>query len=948
MHDMKMRGFFMHARGGLETEYLSEEWYDCIKACVDEAKKLGMEAWAYDENGWPSGFAGGKLLDDPDNHAVYLEPKFTETYPEETDAALAVYAIGADGRPSITRSPIDGCHRYLTVYKRKDSSYVDTMRDDVTEKFIKETHVEYQKRLGDDFGGAMPGFFTDEPQYYRGATPFSERMEKWFEDEYGYSVLDALPALFYDYGGAEKYRYDYHKMTNRKFTENFSKKIYDWAEANGVKITGHFIEEQSLSGQMLCCGDIMPQYMYEHIPGMDYLGRGLQTDLPTKQLGSACAQLGRKEVLSEMFACCGWDVTPSELKHIAELQYSSGVNIMCQHLYPYSIRGQRKRDYPAHYSEHDLWQEHLRAFDEYFNNLGYMLAMGTEYADTLVIHPIHSAWLTYKRIDHANSVSKLDDELRDLAYLLSGNQITYHFGDETMMAELASVNGRKLRVGLCEYRKVIIPACDTLDGSTVAFIKEFMKNGGKVYTFRGRIPTRIDGSPADLSFLGACEDISDSATFERFRNEEAIVVTHTENVTARDLRMMVRQTEYGRLIYLTNLSNKEFRSLKVNIKGGEKFGKLDISTLALSPLHGRQTENGCELIVELAGSEAVILTEYEAPDLLPFEEPAERKCIKFNAPFKVTKLPENMLTLNRASVSYDGVNYTEVRPLERIRDNLLRERYRGKLWLSFPFRVVDIPEKLCAVTEPANSLELYVNGQPLTIGKDTRIDPSFRCTDISSIVHKGDNTLTLKFDYYQREYVYYVLYGGVSETLRNCLVFDTEIECPYLFGSFALDAAPEGFRYDTDVAMRYTAGCEFPLIRQKDDIDIRNVVTDGYPFYCGKLTFETKLEYKSGDSTLLRLNGRFATVEVNVNGTPAGTLLFGEYLELAGHLKEGENTLTLTLCNAYRNLLGPHHLKQAEPMGVGPTSFSFENQWQGEKCDAFEPLYSFVRFGINV
>jgi len=42
--DMKkigMSGFFMHARSGLETEYLSDEWYDCIKACVDHAKKVG-------------------------------------------------------------------------------------------------------------------------------------------------------------------------------------------------------------------------------------------------------------------------------------------------------------------------------------------------------------------------------------------------------------------------------------------------------------------------------------------------------------------------------------------------------------------------------------------------------------------------------------------------------------------------------------------------------------------------------------------------------------------------------------------------------------------------------------------------------------------------------------------------------------------------------------------
>ena len=57
MKELGMGGFFMHARGGLETEYLSDDWFNCINVCIDEAKKLGMEAWSYDENGWPSGFA---------------------------------------------------------------------------------------------------------------------------------------------------------------------------------------------------------------------------------------------------------------------------------------------------------------------------------------------------------------------------------------------------------------------------------------------------------------------------------------------------------------------------------------------------------------------------------------------------------------------------------------------------------------------------------------------------------------------------------------------------------------------------------------------------------------------------------------------------------------------------------------------------------------------------
>ena len=54
-------GFFMHARGGLGTEYMGEAYMACVEACVREATRLGMEAWLYDENGWPSGFGGGRV-----------------------------------------------------------------------------------------------------------------------------------------------------------------------------------------------------------------------------------------------------------------------------------------------------------------------------------------------------------------------------------------------------------------------------------------------------------------------------------------------------------------------------------------------------------------------------------------------------------------------------------------------------------------------------------------------------------------------------------------------------------------------------------------------------------------------------------------------------------------------------------------------------------------------
>ena len=65
MKQMGLGGFFMHSRVGLNTEYLGKDWFACVKACADEAKKLGMDAWLYDEDRWPRS-RGGKVTGLPD------------------------------------------------------------------------------------------------------------------------------------------------------------------------------------------------------------------------------------------------------------------------------------------------------------------------------------------------------------------------------------------------------------------------------------------------------------------------------------------------------------------------------------------------------------------------------------------------------------------------------------------------------------------------------------------------------------------------------------------------------------------------------------------------------------------------------------------------------------------------------------------------------------------
>lgn len=62
MFDKGIRSFVIHARVGLTVPYLSETWFNRCELALDEAARRGMKVWLYDEDNWPSGYAGGRVL----------------------------------------------------------------------------------------------------------------------------------------------------------------------------------------------------------------------------------------------------------------------------------------------------------------------------------------------------------------------------------------------------------------------------------------------------------------------------------------------------------------------------------------------------------------------------------------------------------------------------------------------------------------------------------------------------------------------------------------------------------------------------------------------------------------------------------------------------------------------------------------------------------------------
>ncbi len=452
MEKTGMGGFFMHARGGLQTEYMGEEWFQNVSASIHSATAHGMNAWAYDENGWPSGFGNG------------LVNGFGEEYQQKY---LRMETVILHAETSICTN--NGLHFYYEV----NPFYTDNLNAEATQMFVREIYQPYYEK----YGNTLEGFFTDEPQLSRNGIPWSHGLPKAYQEAYGEDLLLRLEELFFDRGDYLRTRVQFWRLVTILFSENFLKVIYDFCDEHGLKFTGHLVEEETLASQLTCNGACMPHYEYFHIPGIDWLGRNIFDCLTSYQVSSAAQQLGKKQVLSESFALCGHNVSFDELKGIHEWHMVRGITLLCQHLEGYSLRGIRKRDYPPAMYYQQPWWDDYKHFNDMVSRIGMVLTEGTVECDTLVLHPQTSAWAA------CNDEAKLDllnQKLLSVIKTLEQKHIPFHMGDEILMERHGRIEGDAIIIGNCKYKKVIVSHCKELLDNTKGLLKEFVKNGGQI------------------------------------------------------------------------------------------------------------------------------------------------------------------------------------------------------------------------------------------------------------------------------------------------------------------------------------------------------------------------------------------------------------------------------------------------------------------------------------
>ena len=975
MKEARVGGYFMHARSGLKTPYLSEEWFDCIKTGIEAAKETGLHAWSYDEEGWPSGFAGGIVPEmSPDYHAKFISPDREKSMAEvEKDQVLACYVLNEE---TLHYEMLDMNQDYvckekeviLAIRRNTNPYYIDTLNKRAVDAFLQVTHQEYYNRFGEDFGKYMHGFFTDEPRLTCdnfGDLAWSDDLPDEFLKTYGYDVKEAFVGLYYPVENYEKYRYDFWQLVSAMFVQNYMKNIYDWCEAHNCKATGHVMMEESIFSQMTSTAGVMPFYEYLHTPGIDWLRRPISSPVIAKQVGSAACQLGKRQVITESFALSGWDVSFEELKWIAEWQFVNGVNQICQHLQGYTIRGVRKRDYPPSLFTQQTWWKEYGQFNDYLGRLCAVLCAGNQVADVLLLHPMRSGYVTYDGT-RTEEIRKVDDEFTRISETLSGDHISYHYGDETLIKKYGDVKEDTFIVGQIGYKTVILPHMHAVDGKTLSLLLQFAKNGGTILS-AGRFPTYTNGNPEDLNELKkVCQTVSYEEIRPVMEKKGLLALSVTEQgKEVQSISYLQRDSEEGSLFFLVNHNQKESYDTTVEILGrqvqvvrlvaetGEveevSYQAKDNTTLSL---HFEPMQSYLLLCKELngAGEKEVAVK--------------ERQEVFLSENWDIDSMALNSMTLDMCRYRVDGGDWQGPVSSIKVQQALLDLQRPCQVELEFGFTVqADLSKnkEFYVVIEDAALYDIEVNDEHFAYENlGWWKDKSFHKVDIKKAVQSGENRIVLKTEFKQPQKVYDVLYGeNVYETEINKITYDMEIENIYLLGDFGVVSQGE-FRPVERKGM-FTDG-PFVIVDAPEKLNGNLFTTQGLLYFAGDMKISQKVVIqKEADKRVILKMGkqRAPLIKVFVNGKLVHHSFWAPYeADITEAVVDGENTITYQVFASNRNLLGPHHHIDGECYNVGPESFTGKWSWVERKSEAdateifdmnksfWTDSYCFVEFGL--
>lgn len=954
MQEVGMGGVFIHSREGLETAYLSEEWMEAVQVTVQEAEEMHTDVWLYDEDKWPSGSAGGLVSKiNPEkftakgitlqilrNYEEGLEGDYTALFKARINNKKI---LKLERCASLTQLAEEEVFLVLRIETSKTSEWYngyapsDNLNAEAVQQFMELTHEKYKKRVGTRFGKTIKGFFTDEPNccdFFSTFTgerpwlPWTEGFEDYFEAKRGYNVLEHMPLMFYEGKGAQKIRHDYWRTVTERFSECYMKQLYDWCEGNKLQMTGHMLYENDMGYATRVCGAVMPHYRYMHAPGIDLLGEQTKEYLTIKQCTSVANQFGREIVVSETYGCTGWDFTFEGQKWLGDWQYVLGVNLRCQHLALYSIKGCRKRDYPPVFNYQAPWWKYNHVLETYFARLSSALRSGKPEKEILLIHPASTIWSmcgsspdeNFKNIEmnmgwldeHIVTLNKKGEEYAGVARMLLGAHYDFDFGDEIILEEYGTIENRNLKINKASYKTVIVPSIKTLFKSTVNLLEAFLKAGGDIL-WVGPFPDRIEGEKNNrieklLKYqnLFLVHGYEEMLTGLRKIQEPLLSIKNRAGNEEDKLLGMVRTLEDGWLIFIVNNDRYNRHEVMVSFAGEGEVEAYDLLIDRTQKVVTQVQDKTVTFMADFAPADSKMYFVHrnklpkEGEIAFKYEHPHRtEKIITCLGPVcQITRTMPNVLVLDKCHYLMEGnviwskemevweaqKQIRETMELQQIYYNGAPQRYswihkecekdHQKVRLKFYFKVEVCPLKpVYLAVEKAERFNVYLNGRLCELDlKAYFIDKSIGKIQLKDI-EIGENELILECLY----------------------THEMELEDIYLTGDFGVSL-------------------QRSVIAEQETLQFGDWCMQGYMYYPGNMVYHFELnDFEMRESNIiLQMNQYEATLlEVRINGQTAGHMMGKSChkLNITEYLYKGDNKIDIEVAGSLRNMLGPFHQK---------------------------------------
>lgn len=469
-------------------DYLrSEDQWRIFLTGLKVSEELGLVFWLYDEEGYPSGAAGGLVLEhNPNFEAVGL-----------------VRRVDTDGKPRYeVQRMYEGTHCTENVYKKR--RYINLLNPQAVRTFISVTHDAYAQRIK-DLGKRVHAIFTDEPSlmttYIKPsenalpALPWVEDLPNQLRRRKGYDLSPFLESLYTDTGKHHGVRCDFYDVVAQLVAERYFGQIQDWCRRHGIASSGHLLAEEKLLWHVMYYGDLFTPLKRMDIPGIDILssdplalaaGNGF---LVPKFISSVAHLMKRGETMSETsdFAeqMGNRRASLEQMKTTASLQYLLGINTITSYYPdPYGAtqpanNEQRRADYAQ--------------YTAFVGRLS-LLLQGTQHeCDAAVLYPIAGVQANFYPTTlsmyqpHPNRrLNEIDDGFANLCRRLLQSQIDFDIVDEPAL-QRAQVGKGGFRIGGERYRALVVPSTDAIHVTTLRQIARMIKQGVQVI-FVGKPP----------------------------------------------------------------------------------------------------------------------------------------------------------------------------------------------------------------------------------------------------------------------------------------------------------------------------------------------------------------------------------------------------------------------------------------------------------------------------